>query len=73
MRQPETPDPIRVAAQLIERHGLRAAAVAAEHVAEAQTAGDTVALDRWRQVQSAIVELRTSSRTAAEQQARMGV
>jgi hypothetical protein len=53
-----THDPIQVARMLLEAHGLRAAAVAQEHANEAQAAGDTAELDRWRAVQSAIAELK---------------
>ncbi|HEX3349216.1 MAG TPA: hypothetical protein VHS58_14050 [Acetobacteraceae bacterium] len=58
MRPAHPHDSIRIAANLIDRHGLRAAAVASEHAAEAQASGDTAAVDHWLKVQSAIVELR---------------
>ncbi len=64
MRKKSDPDPIRTAQGLIERHGLRAAAVAADHVSEAQVTGDVAALARWRQVQSVIVELRNRAHAA---------
>jgi hypothetical protein len=56
-------DPIHLARMLIECHGLRAGAVAQERANEAQLAGATAELDRWRAVQAAIAELR---RTAPE-------
>jgi hypothetical protein len=46
---------------MIERYGLRAAAVAQERVAEAQVSGQTASLDHWRSVQAAIAELRRTS------------
>ncbi len=64
MRKKSEPDPIRTAQGLIERHGLRAAAIAAEHVSESQLAGDVVGLGRWRQVQFAIVALRNNAHAA---------
>lgn len=68
MRQVTAPHPIRTAQRLIERHGLRAAAVAGEHAAEAQVEGDVAALERWRQVQSAVAELRATERRAGSYQ-----
>jgi hypothetical protein len=65
MRHVPIPDHIRTAQMLIERHGLRAAAVAAEHAAEAQLEGNTSAFERWRQVQAAIAEVRATDRRAA--------
>ncbi len=64
MRHTPVPDPIRTAQMLIERHGLRAAAVAAEHAAEAQLEGNPSALERWRHVQAAIAEVRATDRRA---------
>jgi hypothetical protein len=64
MRKKSEPDPIRTAQGLMERHGLRAAAVATEHVSEAQLAGDVAGLSRWRQVQFAIAELRATAHAA---------
>ena len=52
---------VEVARMLIERHGLRAAAVAEEHAAEAQNAGDTASLGHWRSVQLAVSELRRTA------------
>ncbi|HUC17360.1 MAG TPA: hypothetical protein VMA37_06705 [Acetobacteraceae bacterium] len=58
--------PIHVARALIDRHGVRAAAVAEQRVSEAQLAAKIDELDFWRAVQSAIAELRrTAPRHAA--------
>lgn len=51
-------EPIRVARTLIERHGVRAAAVAEERAIEARLAGKAAELDLWQSVQLAIAELR---------------
>ena len=56
-----THDPIQVAHMLIDRHGLRAGAVAEQCASEAHHAGAAEALDRWRAVQSVIVELRRTA------------
>ena len=59
-------DPIRVARSLIDRHGVRAAAVAEQQANEAQLAGKIESLDFWRSVETAIAELRrTVPRNAA--------
>jgi len=59
-------NPVQVARMLIDRHGLRAGAVAEEHVNEAQVAGDNAALGHWSSVRAAVAELRrTAPRTAA--------
>ncbi|MDA8049075.1 MAG: hypothetical protein M0002_03555 [Rhodospirillales bacterium] len=59
-------DPIGVARQVIERHGIRAAAVAEERATEARLAGNAAELDRWQSVQLLIAELRrTAGRKAA--------
>lgn len=59
-------DALATARLLLERHGLRAAAVAQEHAAEAQLAGDTNGLTRWRSVAVAIGEIRsTAAKTPA--------
>jgi hypothetical protein len=55
-------DPTQVARMLIDRHGLRAGAVASEHVHEAETAGETAQLDHWRSVQAAVMELKHTER-----------
>lgn len=54
-------DPIQVARMLIDRHGLRAGAVAEERAKEAHLAGQTADLDHWRSVQAAIAELRRTA------------
>lgn len=46
------------ARNLMTVHGLRASAVAHEHVDEARRRGDTVELERWQDVEAAIAELR---------------
>ena len=43
---------------MIQRHGVRAQAVAEEHAAEMQTGGDTESASRWREISMAIAELR---------------
>ncbi|MGH7067415.1 MAG: hypothetical protein ACREFO_11085 [Acetobacteraceae bacterium] len=59
-------EPVRVARTLIDRHGVRATAVAEERVIEARLAGNTAELDLWQSVQLAIAELRrTAPRDAA--------
>lgn len=59
-------EPIRVARQLIERHAVRALAVAEERAIEASLAGNAAELDLWQSVQLAIAELRrTAPRRAA--------
>ena len=47
---------------MIQRHGRRAQAVAEEHAAELQKAGDTESASRWRQISMAIAELRVVRR-----------
>lgn len=62
----EREEPIRVARSLINRHGIRAGAVAEERVIEARLAGNAAELDLWQAVQLAIAELRrTAPRRAA--------
>jgi hypothetical protein len=51
-------DPLRAARAMMERYGLRAAAMAEAHAAEAQAAGATAQVDHWQSVASAIAELR---------------
>ncbi len=55
-------DPLDLARMLIDRHGIRASAVAEERAKEAQLAGHVAELDRWRSVQAAIAELRRTAR-----------
>jgi hypothetical protein len=57
-------DSIKIAKMMMERHGLRAGAIAQERANEAQLASDPEGLDRWRSVQGAIVELRSTSYAA---------
>jgi hypothetical protein len=47
---------------MISRHGLRAQAVALEHVHEARGQGDPDALDRWEAIYAAICELRRTAK-----------
>src|ERR1700730_11644986 len=44
-------DAIQIAHRLIRSYGLRAAAVAQEHLSELQVQADTTDLEKWRQVQ----------------------
>ena len=62
-------NPILIARQLIERHGLRAAAVAQEYASEARVAGQTAASDHWLAVQAAVSELKAGERKAAASRA----
>jgi hypothetical protein len=55
-------DTKETARQMIKRHGLRAQAVALEHVHEARTQGDPDVLDRWEAIYAAICELRRTAR-----------
>jgi len=50
-------DAIQAARAMMDRYGLRASAIAAERIAEAQVSGQTDRLDHWRQVAMAIAEL----------------
>jgi hypothetical protein len=50
-----------VARMLIDRHGLRAGAVAQEHINEAQLGGDTAAHNHWSCVSVAVSELRRTA------------
>jgi hypothetical protein len=50
-----------LAKMMIRRHGLRAQAVALEHVAEMRQQGDTAGLDLWQHTHTAIVELRRTA------------
>lgn len=58
-----THDPVQTARALMERYGLRAAAVAEQRAAEARVAGEPAQLDHWRSVASAISELRRTRPT----------
>ncbi len=62
------PNGQEMAQMMIRRHGLRAQAVALEHVAEMRQQGDPAGLDLWQHTHTAIVELR---RTAGLREARV--
>lgn len=51
-------DSQHTALMMIQLHGLRAQAIALEHVAVMRQQGDTAGLDRWQQIHAAICELR---------------
>jgi hypothetical protein len=53
-------DAIQIAHRLIRSYGLRAAAVAQEHLSELQVQADTTDLEKWRQVQLAISDFRNT-------------
>ena len=53
---------VELARMLIERHGLRAGAVATERASEAQLAGEAAEFHRWQSVQAAISDLRRTAR-----------
>jgi hypothetical protein len=53
-------DAIQIAHRLIRSYGLRAAAVAQEHLSELRVQTDATALEKWRQVQLAIVDFRNT-------------
>ena len=53
---------ITVARNLIERHQLRAAAVAQEHIEAARLAGDSADMQHWNDVAMAVAELRRARR-----------
>ena len=54
----EPADLTQTARMMIERHGLRAQAVAAERASEMQIAGQTAEFARWRSIGEVIAELR---------------
>jgi hypothetical protein len=54
-------DSKQTARMMIRRHGLKAQAVALEHVQEMRMQGDTAGLDRWQSIYAAICELRRSA------------
>jgi hypothetical protein len=62
-------NPIQAARRLIERHGLRAGAVAQEYASEARLGGQTASADHWQSVQVAIAELKGAERKAASRAA----
>lgn len=54
-------DPRSTAQNMIRLHGLRAQAIAMEHLMEQRQAGNTAGLDHWQAVHSAICELRRTA------------
>ncbi|MFL5252057.1 MAG: hypothetical protein ACJ8AI_04055 [Rhodopila sp.] len=50
-----------IAQNLISVHGLRAAAVVQERIAESRQQGDASSLARWQNVEAAIGELRRTA------------
>jgi len=62
-------NPMQAARQLIERHGLRAGAVAQEYASQARLGGQTASADHWQAVQAAIAELKGTERKAASRAA----
>jgi hypothetical protein len=59
------PDPRDTAQNMIRLHGLRAQAIATEHLMEHRQAGDAAGLERWQAVHAAICELRRSAAATA--------
>lgn len=57
----DTTNPLTVARAMIQRHGLRAQAVAMDHVTELRQQGDAAGREHWEQVHSAICELRRTA------------
>jgi hypothetical protein len=60
---------LNAARNMLRLHGLRAEAVAMEHIAELRRQGDPDALHHWEETYAAICELR---RSAAVQQQQKG-
>jgi hypothetical protein len=56
---------VRIARNLIDRHGLRAGAFAQAQLQEARLSGDTAAVEQWTAVAAATDELRRTGRKAA--------
>ena len=56
---------METARSMIERHGLRAQAIALERASEMQVKGDTAEFARWRQVHDLICELNRTRREAS--------
>ena len=54
----EPADLTQTARMMIDRHGLRAQAVAAERASEMQIAGQSAEFERWQSIGAAIAELR---------------
>jgi hypothetical protein len=62
MREQEIPrDAQATALSMIRLHGLRAQAVALERAAELRQQGDVARYDLWRQIHTAICELRQTA------------
>ena len=57
----EQTNAVDTARDMLVRHGLRAQAVAAEHIAEMRRQGDPTALHRWEQTHAAIGALRRAA------------
>jgi ferredoxin-NADP reductase len=55
---------MQTARSMIERHGLRAQAVALERASEMQVKGDTAEFARWRQIRDLICEFHRTRREA---------
>ena len=55
-------DTLEIARLMIRMHGLRAQAVALERREEQRLAGDTLGLDRWQAVHTAICDQRYGAR-----------
>ncbi len=54
-------DPRGIAQSMIRRHGLRAQAIAMEHLMEHRQNSNAVELERWQAVHAAICELRRTA------------
>jgi hypothetical protein len=57
-----TVSPVDVAWGLIQRHGVRAEAVAEAHAAELRTQGDPALLAYWQGIINAVAKLRSRGR-----------
>jgi hypothetical protein len=57
----DTADSKQTAQNMMSVHGLRAQAVAHEHLAESRAAGDTEGMERWQAVEAAIAEMRRTA------------
>lgn len=56
-----TADPCDTAQSMIRLHGLRAQAIAMEHLMEQRQSGDATGLEHWQAVHAAICELRRTA------------
>ncbi|MDR3537331.1 MAG: hypothetical protein P4L71_12605 [Acetobacteraceae bacterium] len=54
-------DPRDTAQTMIRLHGLRAQAIAMEHLMEQRQSGDATGIERWQAVHAAICELRRTA------------